>query len=374
MKMIIKIYFVLLLTSIFIVGCDTNNVTAEIQCAPKIIIDSDFNSIGDDGQLLVMAVQLMAANKIDLLGLTVVTGNGWLLQEQAEALKAVERLGVETKVGVYAGANYPLHYDEPGIRAQQKSNPNGYFGAWMYKQPVSSAEVKSPSDGFSTHTVLQKQSAVDFIITMAKKYPHEVSVLEVGPPTNLALALQKAPEIAKLLKQVIYMGGAMEVAGNANAVAELNWWFDPLATRQVLHSDIPQIIIPLDVTNKVPLDKKSFERITADPGKQTAVTRLYAAENAQALGQNTHIYDTLTIAWLIDASFATVIEEAWLDIDTSDGETQGKVLVNKTGPTEAGSKNKLRYVTEFDNSRFMDLYIDLLTRPVPVVLIDNCGG
>src|SRR5262245_11738076 len=78
--------------------------------APKIILDTDFNSMGDDGQLLVMAAQLMAEGKINLLGMTTVSGNQWLLQANTDALKAVERLGIENKVGVYSGANYALEY------------------------------------------------------------------------------------------------------------------------------------------------------------------------------------------------------------------------------------------------------------------------
>jgi len=63
--------------------------------APKVIIDSDFNTMGDDGQLFAMTTQLMGQGKVNLLGLTVVTGNDWLLQEEADALKAVERMGVQ---------------------------------------------------------------------------------------------------------------------------------------------------------------------------------------------------------------------------------------------------------------------------------------
>lgn len=76
-----------------------------------MIIDTDFSTIGDDGQVLIMAAQLYKQGTIDLLGVTVVTGNNWLKQEVADALRAVERLGIEDKVGVYAGANLPLVHD-----------------------------------------------------------------------------------------------------------------------------------------------------------------------------------------------------------------------------------------------------------------------
>jgi methionine synthase I (cobalamin-dependent) len=83
-------------------------VATPVMAAQKVIFDTDFNSMGDDGQAFVMLVQAMREQKIDLLGMTVVTGNRWLDQEVAEALRAVERLGVADKVGVYPGAVYPL--------------------------------------------------------------------------------------------------------------------------------------------------------------------------------------------------------------------------------------------------------------------------
>ena len=76
-----------------------------------MITDPDFSTIGDDGQVDIMAEQLNKKGTLDLLGVTVVTGNNWLRQEVADALKAVERLGIEDKVGVYAGANLPLVHD-----------------------------------------------------------------------------------------------------------------------------------------------------------------------------------------------------------------------------------------------------------------------
>src|ERR1700759_5871354 len=91
-------------------GSDDDNQPA-FSGAPKVIIDSDFNTMGDDGQLFAMTTQLMGHGIVDLLGLCVVTGNDWLLQEEAEALKAVERMGVQNKVGVYGGANLPLQFD-----------------------------------------------------------------------------------------------------------------------------------------------------------------------------------------------------------------------------------------------------------------------
>jgi purine nucleosidase len=91
-----------------IADCGGSILTTDpLAAAPKAIIDSDFNTMGDDGQLFAMTKQLMGEGKVSLPGLCVVTGNDWLTQEQADALKAVERMGVQGVVGVYVGADYP---------------------------------------------------------------------------------------------------------------------------------------------------------------------------------------------------------------------------------------------------------------------------
>ena len=88
----------------------------------KIIIDSDYNTLSDDGQLGVMAAQLQAEGKLHILGITVVSGNLWLKEGVAEALKSVERLGVEQQIGIYSGANYPLKLS---FEAQSRNSETG---------------------------------------------------------------------------------------------------------------------------------------------------------------------------------------------------------------------------------------------------------
>src|SRR5437588_3635286 len=91
----------------------------------RIIIDSDFKTMNVDGQVLAMAAQLRARSALHIMGLSVVSGNDWQPQETAEALKAVERLGIENTVGVYPGAATPLDRDVVSARAQAVSG-DGY--------------------------------------------------------------------------------------------------------------------------------------------------------------------------------------------------------------------------------------------------------
>lgn len=348
--------------------------------APKVIIDSDYNTLSDDGQLGVMAAQLQAEGKINVLGITVVSGNLWLKQGIAEALKSVERLGVDDQIGIYSGANYALSHDIKTIKKELalSSGGDGYLGAWSSPEPMTDKDLKAPPDGFATKAKLQNKGAVEFIVEKVKKYPHEVSILAIGPLTNLAQAVRKYPEIVPLIKQIIYMGGAVDVPGNTTPTAEFNWWFDPEAAHLMVRQPIPQVMIPLDVTNTVVMDKKQYDRIVNNPAKQTIITKLFKQLNGHGytgIGfeedpkATMNIWDTLTIAYLMDPTLATEAVTKWIDVDMGFGKNAGR-SIGYVDAVPAGQKlQKIKIIKRFDNLRFFDLYTDLLTRPVPVKFV-----
>src|ERR1700722_7765899 len=299
------------------------NVGNSLAGPPKVIIDTDFNTIGDDGQVAVMAAQLYAQGEIDLLGFTIASGNEWRDQEVAEYLKAVERLGIENRVKVYVGAQYPLLHDYKSylFEVSKFGPPIDYVGAYTDPQPDPN-KLLPPKDGFATHTRPAAQDAVDFIIETIHRYPHEVTILEIAPPTNLALAIRKDPTIVPLIKKLVTMAGQIYAPGNAYLdKAEFNWWFDPEATQIVLRADIPHFIIPLDCTNTIPLTKTVFDQITQHQ-PQTIITQLFEGENATFFGAKPpsyipYIYDTTAFAYLVHPEFATDVRDLWVDINTT---------------------------------------------------------
>jgi inosine-uridine nucleoside N-ribohydrolase len=335
--------------------------------AEKIILDTDFTTIGDDGKVAVMAAQLHAAHTIELLGITVVAGNGWLNQEVSDALRAVERLGLADSVGVYAGARYPLVHDYATM-AEEKALW-GVGGSWYRRAEPADSEIVAPLDGFAKTTHLQKQHAVNFIIDTVKKYPHEVSLLVIGPMTNIALAIRMNPEIVPLIKRIVFMAGAFEVPGNTTPAAEMNVWYDAEAARAVVRQPIEKAFIPLDVTNTVAMDGSIFQQITR--GDSIVAQLLKNSPFAKTVQDNpkatSYIYDTLALTYLLDSSYATDVADMWVDVDTSWGPTYGKTIGYRAAQTPAaGYLQKCKVVLRFDNQRFFKLFVDLLTRPVPV--------
>ncbi len=361
-------------------GCGGGDDSASPQ---KVIIDSDYNTMSDDGQLGVMAAQLQAAGKIKVMGISVVSGNQWLDQGVADALKSMERLGASTAIPVYAGANFALDHDYQAVQAEIAAGMggDGYLGAWgTSATPPTPAQLVAPPDGFALYTSLQAKTAVDFIVDTVKANPGEITILAIGPLTNIAQATTAHPEIVPMIKKIIYMGGAVEVAGNTTNVAEFNWWFDPQAAQQVLRLPIPQVVIPLDVTDTVNLTAPIYNKI-AHPAHPTIVTAIYQKLNGYGFdglhgfendpNYTQNIWDTLTIAYLMDPTLATVTEEKYVDVKAAPGQADNGQAIGYDTPPAGVPLQKMTIVERFDNARFFDMYVDLLTRPVPVNLPAN---
>ncbi|KAH7071340.1 inosine/uridine-preferring nucleoside hydrolase [Paraphoma chrysanthemicola] len=328
----------------------------------KVIFDTDFNTIGDDGQCLAMAAQLHATKDIELLGLTIVAGNQYLPQEVSDALKAVERLGLENELGVYAGAAIPFLHDYTSFQQEKLLFGNATAYAAAYTNPPTE-QLVAPPDGFATHTVPQKQHAVDFIIESVHRYPSQVTLLAIGPLTNIAMAIRKDPSIVPMIKEIVIMGGQIYAPGNSYIGAgETNWWFDPESARVVLRANITRKIIPLDVTNTVVITNDTYDRI-ADHKPSTAITSLY--ENIERWP---YVYDTVALASIVDPSLDLDVRELYVDVSCDFNAQYGRGIVSVEDPyLGLNIETVSSVVFQINNSRFFELYVDLLTRPVPVV-------
>ena len=326
-----------------------------------------------------MAAQLQASGKVQVMGISVVSGNQWLKQGVADALMSVERLGVGDRIGVYVGENYALNHTFADVEAEMAAGAggDGYLGAWSGPEPKTDADLKPSPDGFATHTLVQRKSAVDFVIDTVKANPNEITILAIGPLTNIALAVKKSPEIVPLIKKIVYMGGAIDVPGNTTKAAEFNWWFDPDAAQFVVRLPIPQVIVPLDVTDTVFLTKPIYDRI-AHPAKPTAVTEVFRKLNGYGFsGTNgfennpdytQNIWDTLTLAYLIDPTYATKTVERYVDVVAKPGAADNGRSIGYASQPAGPTLQKMTVVQRFDNARFFELFVDLLTRPVPITL------
>ena len=205
--------------------------------ARKIIIDTDPGQ--DDAVAILLA---LASPELDVVGLTAVAGNVPLALTEKNARRICE-LAKRPDMRVYAGAVRPLV--RPLVTAEYVHGKTGLDGPDL-------PEPKMP---------LQAQHGVDFIIETVKANPDgAITLCPLGPLTNIALALIRAPEIAPRIKEIVLMGGGFFEGGNVTPAAEFNIYVDPHAAEVVLTSGIPIVMMPLDVTHKALTSRARVER------------------------------------------------------------------------------------------------------------------
>jgi inosine-uridine nucleoside N-ribohydrolase len=337
---------------------------------PMVIIDTDFDTMGDDGQVEVMASQLYAQGVIDILGFTISSGNQWRDQEVADCLAALVRTGIQNHVKVYVGSDYPILHDYNDYLYEEQlfGPPIDYVGAYATPEP-SPNHLVPPPGGF-VHIQPAKTDAVDFIIDTIHQFPHQVTILEIAPPTNLGLAIRKDPTIVPLIKQIVTMAGQIYVPGNAYINnAEFNWWFDPEATQIVLRSAIPHFVIPLDCTNNVPLTQAVYDQI-ANHQPQTVITKLFAQAYGPTVPPGTYIYDTNALGYFIHPDFATSTKGLWIDMHNTFDANYGKSVPYTSNPFPSiGLLQESTVIFAIDTTAFYAFYVDLLTQPVPVKFV-----
>ena len=207
----------------------------------KIIIDTDPGQ--DDAAAIMLA--LGSPQKLEVLGLTTVAGNVPLALTSRNARIVLEFCG-RSDVKVFAGADRPVA--RPLITAEHVHGKTGLDGPELH-------EPRMP---------LQPQHAVDFIVgTLMREPAGTVTLCTLGPLTNVALALEKAPEIAGRVRELVMMGGGFFEGGNITPAAEFNIHVDPEAAAAVLRSGIPIVMMPLDVTHKVLTRKARMDALRA---------------------------------------------------------------------------------------------------------------
>jgi purine nucleosidase len=278
----------------------------------KIIIDTDPGQ--DDAVAILLA---LASPELDVLGITAVAGNVPLAWTQKNARKVCELAG-RPDVRVYAGASRPML--RPLVTAEHVHGNTGLNGP----------ELPEPT------MPLQTQHAVDFLIEEIQRQPAgSVTLCTLGALTNIALALQRAPEIAARIQQIVLMGGGFSEGGNITPAAEFNIYVDPHAAQLVFSSGIPLVVMPLDVTHQVLTTRKRLDAIAAlgTPVAQATVALLefferYDEEKYGSDGGPLH--DPCVIAYLLQPALFHG-RHCNVEIETSSELTMGMTVVDWWG-------------------------------------------
>src|ERR1700745_2636102 len=175
----------------------------------KVILDQDCSGPGGSNlQTLLVTIQ---SPQVEVLGITVVSGDQWRDEELAHILRLLEIIG-RTDIPVVPGATFPLvRTREESQLWQQRYGKVAYAGAWDDRWWHESSVVPPLPEGEPT-TKPASEDAANFLIRMVHKYPHEITIYEGGPMTNLALAISLDPHFAELAQELVFMGGSLSPA------------------------------------------------------------------------------------------------------------------------------------------------------------------
>ena len=323
--------------------------TAPAEGPRRVIIDTDPGI--DDAMAIFLALN---SPELKVEALTVVPGNVEAWQGLENALKMVSLAG-RCDLPVAGGAQHPLN--QKLITAQFWHGKNGLAGVLL---PASKCKA-DPRFG------------PDLIIELAHKYPNEITLIPVGPLTNIALAVSKDPSIVPLIKDVVIMGGSI-TGGNVNGAAEANIYGDPEAASIVFNAGWIVTMIGSDVGERTIMTRKYLNDLKALHGPQSEfiykLADFYLARSEKSGYAGAAMYDPLAVATVIDPTLVT-LKDMHVDVETKGEFTRGETVANRMGSDENnvqhGDHYEIEGVVELkpnakvclasDADRFLNLFI-----------------
>ncbi len=283
------------------------------EAAPlRVIIDTDPGV--DDAMAILLALN---SPELKVEALTVVPGNVDAKQGLENALKIVSLAG-RCDVVVAGGAQHPLN--QKLITAQFWHGKNGLAGVDL---PPSKCKADA-------------RFGPDLIIEIVHKYPHELTLIPVGPLTNIALAVSKDPSIASLVRDIVIMGGSIS-GGNVNGAAEANIYNDPEAAQIVFNAGWMVTMIGSDVGERTLMTRKYLTELQANHGPQSdfvaKLANFYLTRSEKSGYPGAAMYDPLVVGAVIDPTLVT-LKDMHVDVETKGELTRGETVANRMGSNE----------------------------------------
>jgi purine nucleosidase len=341
----------------------------------RVIIDQD--AFGPATSNLQAILMLLQAGDVDVLGITVPSGDGWRDEEVSHTLRLLE-IARRAEVGVYPGAVYPLVNSQQRTKMWEELYGHLFYkGAWTEQWPNDGSVRRSPyhadpylvppSDAGAPKLRPATESAASFLLRAVHEFPGEVSIIADGPLTDIALASRLDPQFSRLAKELVFMGGSFNPVAADNAFAgeyvnsprlEFNMRWDPEAASIVLHEPWRKITqVPVDPTTRTFFKPEFFESIAHGRAPFAAYLGKY--------GQPMPMWDELAVAVWLDPSLITRSEHLLVDVDTSFTAGYGSTLSWAIGDGPGTGERPVLVIQDVDVPRFERLTIDLLSRPTP---------
>jgi purine nucleosidase len=360
MKMAVKPRAMVFLLTLFLLP-----LAAFAQPRRKIIIDQDCS--GPGGSNVQTVALLIQSPQVEVLGITVVSGDQWRDEEVAHTLRLLEIMG-RSDIPVLPGAVFPLvRRRDEALSWQERYGKVAYAGAWDERWWHTPEVIPELPEG-APRIKAASEDAAHFLLRIVHQFPHEVTIYEGGPMTNLATAIRIDPQFPELAKELVFMGGSLRpVSDNAewanNPRHEFNFWFDPEAANVVLRAMWKKIICtPTDISVKTKLTPTTIKQIDASG---TALARYVARYYQQSPGADI-MWDELAAAAWIDPTIITRRETLYMDVNLDKGAGYGNTLTWREKDKPKIALQPVEIQIDLDQNKFYEMFIELITRPTAI--------
>jgi inosine-uridine nucleoside N-ribohydrolase len=345
-----------------------------------VLIDQDGSGPGGSNQMAMMV--LLQAPQVEVLGITIVTGNAWRDEEVQHTLRMLELIG-RSDVPVVPGAVFPLVRTQQETRlASQLAGKVVWLGAWgqgpttLVQTPTGVVgvapekpqmhgpwEVPPLPEGAPQTKPLQEDAA-HFLIRQVHAHPHQVTIYAAGPLTNVALALAIDPHFAELTRGIVLMGASLnpqteDPEFSSSPRHEFNFWFDPEATHLTLRAHWPRIeVTTVDISIKAMFTQEMLDAIAkaSNPAAQ------YIAKYSQ---DRYYLWDELAAAAWLDPTIITKQRLVYMDVDLSHGLSYGDTITWTERLKPDTDVQLVHAQIDLDLPKFTRMFVDLMSAPTP---------
>lgn len=318
----------------------------------RVILDVD---TGSDDAIAIMLAAL--SPELDLLGITVTWGNRPVENCVENTLRVLELLGKENEIPVYRGCPQPMvryltkqrnaSLEKDGISVVKDGKEYSVHPAHLDLPPAAASAKKLHACSYLVETLLRAEE--------------KVTLIPVGPPTNLGMAIRMEPSIIEHVEEVVFMGGAVGM-GNITPCAEANFYHDPEAAKIILDSGVPCRIIGLNATHsaELSLDDAAVLKKLGTPAACLASDLIRTRIEALMVigdgnGYSDAIHDALAVASVIVPEVITDMRRSRCDIDINGGAADGQLIVDTRIRYEGETGINTQIAYRADKKRFFDL-------------------
>jgi len=350
--------------AVFICLMLTGNGVAFAQQRRKVIIDQDCS--GPGGSNMQTLLTLIQSPAVEVLGITVVSGNQWRDEEVARTLRLLELIG-RTDIPVVPGAVFPLvHRRNEALLWQARYGKAAFAGAWDDRWWHEPFVIPTLIEG-EPHSPPAEEDAAHFLIRMVHKYPHEVTIYEGGPMTDLALANAIDPHLAEMAEGLVFMGGSLNPQTDDPEFVntprhEFNFWFDPEAAKSVLEAPWKKIVCtPVDISLKT----RFTDAMLADIAKSNNAAAQYVVKYFMKDQGGSYMWDELAAAAWIDPTLITKRVERYMSVDVNHGAAYGNTLTWTEQDNPKLGARLVEIQMDLDLGRFDKMVVELMKAQTP---------